>query len=159
MTVLVTYGTKHGSTREVAEAIAATLRNAGSDVALEPAGAVRDVTPYDAVVLGGSLYAGRWHPDARHLLSRHREELARRPVAVFALGPKTLADDEVAQSRLQLTKALSDVPEVRPAATAVFGGVVDPKRLHFPFNHMPASDARDWDAIRDWALEFERSRS
>jgi hypothetical protein len=43
------------------------------------------------------------------------------------------------------------VPEVHPAAVAIFGGVVDPKRLRFPFNRMPASDARDWASIRAWA--------
>jgi hypothetical protein len=36
---------------------------------------------------------------------------------------------------------------------AVFGGVVDPTKLHFPFSRMPQSDARDWDAIAAWASE------
>jgi hypothetical protein len=37
---------------------------------------------------------------------------------------------------------------------AVFGGAIDPARLRFPFNRMPASDARDWDAIRTWTAEI-----
>ena len=36
---------------------------------------------------------------------------------------------------------------------AIFGGVVDPAKLHFPFSHMDATDARDWDAIHTWADE------
>ena len=43
------------------------------------------------------------------------------------------------------------MPELEPVATAVFGGVFDPSQLRFPFNRMPAADARDWDAIRAWA--------
>jgi hypothetical protein len=35
----------------------------------------------------------------------------------------------------------------------VFGGVVDPTKLRFPLSRMPASDARDWDAIDGWAAE------
>jgi hypothetical protein len=35
----------------------------------------------------------------------------------------------------------------------VFGGVVDPKQLHFPFNRMPKTDARDWSEIAAWANE------
>ena len=38
-------------------------------------------------------------------------------------------------------------------AVAIFGGVVDPRKLSFPFNHMPASDARDWEAIHAWTDE------
>ena len=41
-----------------------------------------------------------------------------------------------------------------PFATALFGGAVDPRKLSFPFNHMPAADVRDWDAIRGWATEI-----
>lgn len=37
---------------------------------------------------------------------------------------------------------------------AVFGGVIDPERLRFPFSHMKAVDLRDWPAIRAWAAEL-----
>jgi hypothetical protein len=33
----------------------------------------------------------------------------------------------------------------------IFGGAVDPAKLRWPFNRMPASDARDWQAIDAWA--------
>jgi menaquinone-dependent protoporphyrinogen IX oxidase len=69
------------------------------------------------------------------------------------MGPRTLDEHEVAGSRAQLDKALAHTPEVAPVAVAIFGGVVDPDKLRFPFNHMPASDARDWDAIEAWADE------
>ena len=31
--------------------------------------------------------------------------------------------------------------------------MIDPARLRFAFNRMPACDARDWDAIAAWADE------
>jgi menaquinone-dependent protoporphyrinogen oxidase len=151
--VLVAYATRYGSTREVAEAVAATLGEHGLEVDLLRAAEVADLGLYDGVVLGGGLYMGRWHADARRFLRRHRVALAARPIAVFALGPMTLADDEVAQSRSQLEHALAKVAEISPVAEAVFGGVVDPERFRFPLNHLPASDARDWDAIRAWATD------
>jgi menaquinone-dependent protoporphyrinogen oxidase len=148
--ILVAYATKKGSTAEVAEAIAAQLGRLGFDTDLEPAGDVRDLEAYDAVVLGGSLYMGRWHADARHMLKEHREVLSRLPIAVFAMGPLTAGDHDLEGSRKQLDRALAKRPEIDPISVAIFGGVVDPDKLSFPFNHMPASDARDWDAIRDW---------
>ena len=161
MTVLVAYASKHGSTREVAEAIAGALAERGHASELLPAHEVKTVEAYRAVVLGGALYTGRWHRDARAFLKQHRRDLAERPVAVFGLGPRTLAPHEVADSRAQVDKALAAVPEVQPVSLAIFGGVVDPTQLRFPFNRMPASDARDWDAIEAWAeLVAERlSRS
>ena len=38
-------------------------------------------------------------------------------------------------------------------SVAVFGGVVDPNEAPVPLSRMPASDARDWDAIDEWAGE------
>jgi menaquinone-dependent protoporphyrinogen oxidase len=149
--VLVAYASKHGSTREVAEAIAGALAERGYTVEVRSAHEVTSVEPYAAVVVGGALYTGRWHRDARVFLARHRHALAERPVAVFGMGPRTLADAEVAGSRKQLDRALAAVPEVPPASVAIFGGVVDPSQLRFPFSRMPASDARDWDAIEAWA--------
>ncbi|HLB03791.1 MAG TPA: flavodoxin domain-containing protein [Gaiellaceae bacterium] len=151
--VLVAYATKKGSTREVAEAIAGTLRAQGLEVELRPAGEVGDVGGYDGVVLGGALYMARWHPDARQFLRRHRKALATLPVAVFGMGPLALAERDVAGSRQQLERALAKTPEVNPVSVAIFGAVVDPAKLRFPFSHMPATDARDWDAIRAWAEE------
>jgi menaquinone-dependent protoporphyrinogen oxidase len=149
--VLVAYGSKHGSTQEVAEAIARRLRQSGLEVELRCAADIGDLTPYDGVVLGGALYFGRWHQDAARFLIRHRHQLAAQPPAVFALGPKTADTQGLAESRAQLDKALAKVPEVEPRSIAVFGGVVDPRKLRFPLKRMPASDARDWDAIDEWA--------
>jgi len=152
--VLVAYATKRGSTREVAESVSATLRAEGLQADCQPAAEVEDLDGYAGVVLGGALYMGRWHPDARDFLKRHRRLLATLRLAVFAMGPRTLADSDVEESRKQLDNALAMVPELEPVSVGIFGGVVDPAKLRFPFNRMPASDARDWDAIHAWAQDI-----
>lgn len=157
MTLLIAYGSKHGSTQEVAETIAAKMKSAGREVELRRAAEVEDLEPYEGVVLGGSLYFGGWHRDAARFLSKHRRELSDLPVAVFALGPQTAAPEDLAESRAQLDKALQKVPEVELRSIAVFGGVIDPAKLRFPLNRMPASDARDWSAIEAWTDEIRRT--
>jgi len=155
--VLVAYATKYGSTQEVAEAVAATLRESGLSVAVQPAREVRTLEGYDAVVLGAALYMFRWHKDALHFLSRHRKALADRPVAVFALGPVHVPHDEKEwqDSRAQLNKELAKYPWLKPVAVEILGGKFDPKKLTFPWNKFagkePASDIRDWAAIRAWS--------
>ena len=111
---------------------------------------------YSVVVLGAPLYMFRWHKDARHFLSRHREALTQRPVAIFALGPFTTGDEKEWQgSREQLNKELAGFPWLTPVALEIFGGKFDPAKLSFPYNlfmrQVPASDLRDWTSIRAWA--------
>jgi menaquinone-dependent protoporphyrinogen oxidase len=155
--VLVAYATKNGSTEEVAEAVAATLREGGLEVEIRRAREVRTLEGYRGVVLGAPLYMFRWHKDARGFMARQRDGLMGRRTAVFALGP--LHDDEKdrLEVRAQLDKELAKFTWLAPVAVAIFGGKFDPAKLTFPYNlipalkRMPVSDIRDWPAIRAWA--------
>ncbi len=153
-TVLVAYATKYGSTREVAETIAATISQSGAQVEILPARNVRSLDGYNAVVLGAALYVGHWYKDARTFLKRHRAALAHLPVAVFTLGPLGNTEKEWQGSRTQLDRELEKASWLTPVAVGLFGGVINPAQLHFPFNRMPAGDARDWKAIRAWAAQL-----
>ena len=70
--ILLAYASRYGSTQEVAETIAAALREAGLEVELQPMRDVRRLEPYDAVVLGAAIYNAKWHPDAHQFLSQCR---------------------------------------------------------------------------------------
>jgi menaquinone-dependent protoporphyrinogen oxidase len=158
-TILVAYASKYGSTREVAESIAATLRERMLRVDVRPAGEVDDLDGYSGVVLGGGIYVGRWHRDARGFAKHYEDELAHLPVAVFALGPVDDVPEHWAGSEKQFDSAVEKLG-FEPIAAAVFGGAVDPRKLRFPFSHMPAADVRDWGEIRGWADALaERFRS
>lgn len=154
--VLVTWATKYGSTEEVAQTVAAVLRDEGIAVdARRPVHEIETLDRIDAVVLGCALYMGRMHRDARHFLSMHRHALSRMPVALFVLGPVHNEEEEFAQARRQVDKELARFPWLHPQALEIFGGVWNPAKLGIPFrwtlHSVPATDARDWDAIRNWA--------
>jgi menaquinone-dependent protoporphyrinogen oxidase len=154
---LVGYATRYGSTQEVGEAIATTLRECGLAADTKPLREVLTLVGYSAIVVGAPLFMFRWHKDALRFLSRHREALTEQPVAVFALGQTyDLYDEKEWQdSRTQLNKALVNFPCLTPVALEIFGGKYDPAKLSFPLNlfagNEPASDIRDWEAIRVWA--------
>jgi menaquinone-dependent protoporphyrinogen oxidase len=155
--ILVGYATSYGSTQEVAEAVTATLRECGFVVDIQPMREVRTLAGYGAAVLGAPLYMFHLHKDARRFLSRHREALIERPVAVFALGPvhDPFDEEEWQDSWGQLEKGLAKFPWLTPVALEMFGGKYDPEKLRFPLKLFvgdePASDLRDWTAIRAWA--------
>ena len=159
--MLVAYGTRYGSTREVAETVAATLEEQGVEADVKQAREVRSLDGYDAVVLGTPLYLGALHKDVRALLEKNQAALERTPFALFALGP-IKADDGIDGSRAQLIDALGKLPVPTPASTMVFVGAYDPARLGFrdkmltalpasPLHGEVAHDDRDWGAIRGWA--------
>jgi menaquinone-dependent protoporphyrinogen oxidase len=158
--VLVAYATSYGSTREVAEAVTAALRDRGLDADLRPARDVRALDEYGAVIVGAPLAMHRWHKDAHRFLSRHRKSLTGVPVAVFALGPVHDPHDEKewTDSRAQFDKELAKAGWLEPVAVELFGGRFDPALLRFPVNKLagsePASDIRDWEAIRGWAASL-----
>lgn len=155
-TVLMTYATKYGSTREVAEAIATRLRERGVETDVRPARDVRSLDGYDAVVLGGALYFFRMIGEGRRFLARHRKALSALPVAVFGMGPIEDTEEQFTGARGHLDKALAKHESISPVAVEVFGGVLEPTRLRFPdanpaMKGMPAVDLRDWNAIAAWA--------
>jgi len=149
--ILVAYATRYGSTQEVAETITAALREAGLEVDIRPMQEVRTLDNYDAVVLGAAIYGARWHPEAGQFLSQHQETLRQLPVAIFALGPLTRDDAAKRRSRRQLDKDLEKYSWLKPVATEILVGKYDHAKLSFFERLLPASDNRDWDAIRAWA--------
>jgi menaquinone-dependent protoporphyrinogen oxidase len=163
--ILVAYATRYGSTQEVAEAVAKTLRENGLEVELQPVRKVRTLEGYRAVVMGAPIYFGSLHKDAQRFLARYRESLTERPVAIFALGPTHTDKEEWQGSRGQLDKEIAKYPWLAPVALEMFGGKYDPAKLRFPdslltalpaspLHGMPVSDARDLAAVRTWASDL-----
>jgi menaquinone-dependent protoporphyrinogen oxidase len=155
MRVLVAYASKHGSTAEIAEAVAAGIRERGLDANCEPVGEIDDLGGYDAVVLGSAVYMRRWQGDARHFLRKHGDELAGRPFWVFSSGPTgDPSEDDPAWEEPKRTIARAEKLGARDHV--VFGGRISPEggRLERAMaEKVPEEyrDRRDWDEIRAWA--------
>ena len=157
--VLVTYGTKNGSTAGIAEIIAEELRADGLNADVREAGSVHSLDGYEAVVVGGALYAGRWHRAARRFVRRHAEALRERSVWLFSSGP---LDDSADRS---------DIPPVRQVAAAAtatnarghatFGGCLTEAAKGFLARAMVRNgrggDFRSPERIQTWAKEISHA--
>jgi menaquinone-dependent protoporphyrinogen oxidase len=150
--VLVAYATKHGATRGIADCIAEELRGAGLDVAIAEVREVRDLAPYDAVVLGSALYAGNWRSEAVAFVKRHRAELATRPVWLFSSGP---LDTETDPAAVEMTKSVAKATSrLAPVDHETFGGALLPGTPGFIEGLMlrnRSGDFRDWEHVREWS--------
>ena len=160
--VLVAYGSKHGSTAEIAERIGDALRAGGHQVEVESAGAVGEIEPYDAVVLGSAVYGGRWRRDARGLLRRLRAGSGERALWLFSSGP-TGDDEPDPSNRWHLpTKVRKAGESLGARDQVVFGGRVPPEPGNFMERSMLKNtpeeqrDCRDFEAIAAWAQGISR---
>lgn len=161
MTVLVTAATKHGSTREIADAIGAGLTERGVPAVVLPPEEVRDISEYEAVVLGSAVYAGHWLPAAIELVDRCSASWAGLPVWLFSSGP-------VGDPARWLTRKMGagpvDLPKSRAATGArghrMFAGKLDKtalplvQRMALTVFRGLQGDFRDWTAIRAWSASI-----
>lgn len=89
--VLLVYATRHDSTREIAEAVAAELCASFGEVEVREAAGAPPPVGYEAVVVGGPMIMG-WHRDAERYVKAHRQSLARVPFAVFVTAASLTED-------------------------------------------------------------------
>jgi menaquinone-dependent protoporphyrinogen oxidase len=170
MTTLVTYASRHGATRGIAERVASTLARDGIPVDLKPIGEVGDIDAYDAFVIGSAVYMSGWLGEATTFVRRHASALAGRPVWLFGSGPvgperidKTGRDVlETSRPREFAEFAIA----LHPRDARMFFGAYDPDapaigfaerfgklftRLPDVRDALPAGDFRDWPEIEAWA--------
>lgn len=158
ISVLVAYGSTNGSTAQIAEAIAQFLSKEGLTAEALPAQSVASVAPYDAVVVGGGLYAGRWQKDARRFIRRHRRELDERPLWLFSSGPLDPSASE---------RDIPPVPGVKKAMDRLdaeehvtFGGCLEEGAkgwvARMILRNGKGGDFRDFTQIEEWAGRIGR---
>jgi len=153
MKVLVAVASKHGATGQIGEIVAGVLRDHGLAVDSHPPEAVRDLTGYDAVVLGSAVYAGGWLEPAIGFVNRHAAALATRSVWLFSSGP--IGDPPMPAGEPVVAESITARLGAREHRT--FAGKLDRAQLGFMERTItrslkaPEGDFRDLDAIRAWA--------
>jgi menaquinone-dependent protoporphyrinogen oxidase len=156
MTVLIAAASRHGSTREIAEAIGRVLRDRGLAVDVWEAETVTMADAYSAVVLGSAIYMGHWLSAARQLAELEAFALTRRPVWLFSSGPVGAPPKP--------DKGPDDVAAIIETTNArehrVFAGKLDKRGLSLAEKALvlavraQAGDFRDWAAIEAWATSI-----
>ncbi len=154
MKVHVIVASRHGSTTEIAEAIAEALRAHDLCVSVieltpDPPADLR-LGPRDAVVLGSAIYAGSWIKAARRFLKLYGDQLNPHRTWLFSSGPLgSDADPSTEVAGLDL-----DTPAVDHH---VFCGMLDRERLGVgewlvaAAVRAPEGDFRDWEEITEWS--------
>jgi menaquinone-dependent protoporphyrinogen oxidase len=157
MKALVVYGSKLGGTEGLADMLGQALAELQWDATVRSAAVKEsDVGDYDTVVVGGALYAGRWHKDARRFVKRESKALRNAHVWLFSSGP--LGDAaESAGSLEPVPQVARLMADIGARGHATFGGRLAPDARGFPASSMAKKMSGDWrddKQVRAWAKEI-----
>jgi menaquinone-dependent protoporphyrinogen oxidase len=127
MKSLIVYDTRHGTSKEVAERIAAAIREKGAEAELldlRARGAkAAPLGAYDEVVIGAPFYMVQWSKRAAAFAKAREAELATKRLGLFAVGSNAELGVEAAKSALPAALA------AKIADAAYVGGRVEYQRL------------------------------
>jgi menaquinone-dependent protoporphyrinogen oxidase len=168
--VLVGYGSRYGSTAEVAHEMGNVLQEIGAQVDLVDLR--KDTQPgelesYDLVVIGSGIQAGRWTKEPLEFIKKNIESLSKLKVALFVVsGYAANPENHQTVQTEYLDKIVEENPGLKPVDTAFFAGVFDFKKYNFAVRRLVKSivknqmgpdeevpdkiDSRDWNQIREW---------
>ena len=180
MRVLIAFGSRWGSTEEVAGRLAGFLGEEGVEAEFLDVKKVRgwpSLEGFDGVLVGSGVKVSKWMREPLAFLRRKADELVGRRVALFVSCMSVLTDPEYARRDLlekvaeaagvevEMMEALGPVMDVGPGsrmgfldkkiAQSVMLGLSKEKGLELDMKGR--NDLRDWDRIRDFAHRFAES--
>lgn len=184
MKTLLVYGTRYGATKGTSEEIAKVLTGEGFDVKVVNAKEekVKDISPYELIIVGSGMQMGKWTGEAEDFLKRFQKEFASKKVAVFVSSMKTVSEREGKTADLEKARKVDLDDKIakydlHPIAVGFFGGVLDFNKMNFVIKRTfgfikpelekdgfkqtapGVYELRNWDEIRMWAKELaEKAR-
>jgi menaquinone-dependent protoporphyrinogen oxidase len=180
MRVLIAYGSRYGSTEEIAHRLAGFLGEEGVEATVLDVKKNRSwpsLEGYDGVMVGSGVKISKWMREPLEFLRRKRGELEGKRLALFVSCLTVLTDPDNAREEL-LEKVMEKVG-VEADLYEAFGPVIDVgegSRMGFldrriaqtvmvglsndfglEFDMKGRNDLRDWDRIREFAYRFAES--
>ncbi|MCC7558000.1 MAG: flavodoxin domain-containing protein, partial [Methanobacteriaceae archaeon] len=96
MKALIVYGTRYGSTSEIAEEIGKILKDKGVEVDIFDVKEMKgtEISSYDLVVAGSGIKMGSWTKESLKFLEKNKDTLSTRKVALFVVCGATRDDEK-----------------------------------------------------------------
>jgi menaquinone-dependent protoporphyrinogen oxidase len=166
MAVLVAHASTHGSTRDIAERIAARLGEQGLAAQARSVAEAGDLSGYDAFVVGSAIHRGQWLPEGAAFLDRGAAALASHPVWLFSVSTIGEASSAFPPRVARRLRAMRKAPaavaaaagQIRPRDHHTFAGVIQPGqwglagRVFLRALGGRSGDHRNWQEIDAWAM-------
>jgi len=175
--ILIGYGTRYGSTGEIAEAMAKTAQEIGAHVDLinlkkqKPPKSLED---YSLIVIGSGIQVGKWTKEPLEFISKNLETLSKTKTALFVVCGDAASPDKCDSAQTDyLDTIVEEYPTLNPISTGLFPGVFDFSKYNFavralvksivkkemePWEEVPERiDFRNWEMVYDWITRLVES--
>lgn len=119
MKTIILYASKYGAAKEIAERLSKAL--GGAELCDLAKSQTPDISCYDAVVLGGSIYAGMVRKQVKTFASQNEKALEGKRLGLFLSG---IAEDGENYFKSNFPESLVN----SAAAKEMLGGIIDPKK-------------------------------
>jgi menaquinone-dependent protoporphyrinogen oxidase len=156
--VLIAYGSKYGSTKEIAEKIGEAIKGEGLEVDVLSADKVKGIGDYKGIIIGSAMYIGMWRKEVKNFVKNNEKDLAQKPVWIFTSGPTGKGDPVQKMSGWLYPQGLKPVIEnIKPRDIAVFHGNASVEKMSGMEKWImkrvksEIGDFRDWEMITKWA--------
>ena len=159
MSILIVYASKRGGTEGLARMVAHALGNEGLTTVVAPCSEPPPLDGFDVVIVGGALYASRWHRDARRFVRSHADELRRIPTYLFSSGPLDGSATDVVIAPVRGVERLMEHIDAKGHVT--FGGRLEPDAKGLvarPMARRRSGDWRDPLHVRAWVHDIIAER-
>ena len=132
--ILISYGTRYGSTGEIAERIGEILREKSVSVEVVDLKKrrVEYIDDYDLIIVGSGIQASKWTKEPLRFLEKNREVLSRKRVAIFVScgsANDPIRCNEATENYLQ--RIAGDYPGIEFVAMGLFGPKFDSTKGNF----------------------------
>ncbi len=175
---LIVYGTRYGAAASTAQEIAKVLRQEGLETKVVDAKEekIKNVAPYDFVLVGSGIQINRWTGEPEDFLKKHQKALAQKKLALFVCCGSASTDktEDLEEAKKKYLSEKAAKYNLQPIALGLFGGVynynkepwwakkaleADRPRVEATYKAIEPGiyDTRNWDAIRSWAKELARA--
>lgn len=161
--IAVLYATEEGSTRDIAEYVAADLEERSAEVELHDIDHAPDPSLFDAVILGSAIHDMDFLPAAADYLRHHHDQLATTDLRLFGvgLGPALRGPLGRRLGRTPPPKITALCKEVAARDYRTFAGHYErvgvsfkARALHRLMGGGRYGDLRDWPAIIAWSTDL-----
>ena len=166
--VLVTYGSRYGSTKQISEFMAKTIKEKGHAVDLyEASKTPSSIEEYDVVLIGSGIQIGKWKNTALNFLKKHQKTLREKRTGLFVSCVFSMYPDKLEASRKKFLIDVANKYGLEPAGLGLFGSCLDftgkkGLKYNITVNIMKKDLAemgieydetyefRDWQKIKEW---------
>jgi menaquinone-dependent protoporphyrinogen oxidase len=185
MRVLIAYGSRYGSTEEIASKLAGFLEEEGIESTVLDVKKNRrwqnrrwpNLEEYDGVIVGSGVKITKWMREPLEFLKRKKEELRGKKLALLVSCMSMLQDPDYAKE--ELLEKVIERTGVEADLYEAFGPLIDvgedsrmgfldkriaqsvmiglSKELGLELDMKGRNDLRDWDRIQDFAHSFSES--